>query len=263
MWATAPSKKTTSLGVRADVEQADAEFALVGGERGFGRGDGLEDGLGNFKAGLLAQVTMLCSALAEQVAMCRLTSRRLPTMPTGSWMPGCSSRMNCCGKQMEDFAIGRERDGAGAVDGGAYIFARDLAHARAEADAATAVQAADVRSANGDDAALDGGLSNVFGEGGGLVDGFDCGADLGDDSFAGPLGVDDAVAAIAEGSIIELGDEDTSLRRAGVEDGDEIVGLLAHPATFAPCRCEGAGAGCFFMAVAGGACFWTAGSATG
>ena len=110
--------------------------------------------------------------------------------------------MNCCGKRWTISRSGGQRDGAGAVDGGADIFAGDFAHARAEADAATAVQAADVRSADGDDAALDGGLGNVFGEGGGLVDGFDCGADLGDDSFAGPLGVDDAVAAIAEGSVI-------------------------------------------------------------
>ncbi len=51
------------------------------------------------------------------------------------------------------------------------------------------------------------------------------------------------------------------MRAAGVEDGDEIVGLLAHPATFAACRCEEAGAGCFLTAVAGGAGFWMAGAA--
>ena len=66
-------------------------------------------------------------------------------------------------------------------------------------------------SADGDDAALDGGFGNIFGEGGGLIDRFDGGADLSDDAFASALGVDDAVAAIAEGSVVQLGDEDASL----------------------------------------------------
>ncbi len=60
--------------------------------------------------------------------------------------------------------------------------------------------------------------ADVFGEGGGLIDGFDGGADFGDDTFAGAPGVDDAVAAIAEGSVVQLGDEDAgfaSCRRRG------------------------------------------------
>ena len=40
-------------GAGADVDEADAELALVGGEGGFGGGDGLEDGLGDFEAGLV------------------------------------------------------------------------------------------------------------------------------------------------------------------------------------------------------------------
>ncbi len=36
---------------RADVDEADAEFALVGGDGGLGGGDGFEDGFGDFKAG--------------------------------------------------------------------------------------------------------------------------------------------------------------------------------------------------------------------
>src|SRR5208337_3040050 len=127
---------------------------------------------------------------------------------------------------------GRKRDRPGAIDGGAHVFAGDLTEAGPQADAAPAVQAADVGPPYGDDALLDGGVGAVFGLGGGLVDGLDGRGQFGDDAFAGTGGVDDAVAAVAQGSVVQLGHEEPGLGAAGVEDGDEVVGLLAHPATF-------------------------------
>ena len=64
-------------------------------------------------------------------------------------------------------------------------------------------------------------------------------------------GVDDAVAAVAQGSVIQLGHQEPGLGAAGIEDGDEVVGLLAHPVTFPACLCGAAGTGCFLAAAAG------------
>ena len=52
VWATATLKEDDQFGgAGADVEQADAELAFVGGDDGLGGGNGLEDCLGDFKAG--------------------------------------------------------------------------------------------------------------------------------------------------------------------------------------------------------------------
>ncbi len=205
-------------GAGSDVDQADAELALVGGEGGFGGGDGLEDGLGDFEAGLVGAGDDALLGAGRTGGDVEIDFEAIADHADGVVDAGLLVEDELLREEMDDLAVGRQRDGAGAIDGGADFFAGDLAHARAEADAATAVQAADVGSADGDDAALDGGFGDVFGEGGGLVDGFDGGADFGDDSFARALGVDDAVAAIAEGSVVQLGDEDAGLascRRRG------------------------------------------------
>jgi len=199
-------------GAGSDVDEADSELALVGGEGGFGGGNGFEDGLGDFKAGFVGAGDDALLGAGRTGGDVEVDFEAVADHANGVVDAGLLVEDELLGEQVDDLAIGRQRDGTGAVDGGADFFAGDLAHTRPEADATAAVEAADVRSANGDDAALDGGLGNVFSESGGLVDGFNCGPDFGDDSFAGPLGVDDAVAAIAEGSIIELGDEDASLR---------------------------------------------------
>src|SRR5271163_2999492 len=114
-------------------------------------------------------------------------------------------------EEVDDLAVGLEKDGAGAIDGGAYVFAGDLAEARAQADAAAAVQAADVGTPYRDDALLNGGVGAVFGLGGGLVDGLDGRGQLGDDALAGAGRVHDAMAAVAQGSVIQLGDEEPGL----------------------------------------------------
>jgi hypothetical protein len=62
----------------ADVDEADAERVASAAAR-----DSRTVSVTSRPA-LFTQVTMLCWALAELVAMCRLTSRRLPIMPTGS-----------------------------------------------------------------------------------------------------------------------------------------------------------------------------------
>ena len=51
-------------------------------------------------------------------------------------------------QQMQNLAVGREFDGAGAADGGAHVLAGNLAHAPAQLESAIGVDAANVRTAD-------------------------------------------------------------------------------------------------------------------
>ena len=144
-------------------------------------------------------------------------------------MPGLLVEDELLGEQVQDFAIGGEGDGAGAIDGVADIVPGDFAEARAEADAATAVDAADVGTADGDDASFDDGLGGVFGRDRGAIDGCGGRREVGDESFAHAGGVADAVAAITQRALVDFGDEHADFRAARVEDGDDVV-LLSHVA---------------------------------
>ncbi len=73
-------------------------------------------------------------------------------------------------QQVDDFAVGGQGDGAGAIDCGADVFAGDLAQAGAEADAAAAVDAADVLTSDADDALFDDSAGELLGDGRGLID---------------------------------------------------------------------------------------------
>jgi hypothetical protein len=108
------------------------------------------------------------------------------------------------GEQVEDFAIRGQGDGTGAIDGGADIVFGDFAQAGAETDAAAAVDAADVGSADGDDEALDDGLRGVFGHEPPRDRWPRLPGEVGDEAFAHAGGIADAMAAIARARLREL-----------------------------------------------------------
>ena len=87
--ATAPSKKTTRSLECAPISSRQTPSSRSSAERVASAAviDSSTASVTSSPA-RLAQVTVLCSAPPEQVAMCRSTSRRAPTMPTGSKMPG-------------------------------------------------------------------------------------------------------------------------------------------------------------------------------
>ncbi len=140
-------------GAGADVDEADAELALVGGEDGLGGGDGLEDGLGDFEAGAVGAGDDALRDAAGAGGEMQVHLELVADHADGVVDAGLLVEDELLRQEMEDLAVGRESDGAGAVDAGANLFAGDLAHAVAEADAATAVDAADVGSADADDGA--------------------------------------------------------------------------------------------------------------
>ena len=105
----------------ADVEEADAELALIGSERGFGSGEGFEDGLGDFEAGLVdaGDDALLCAGGAGGDV--QIDFEAIADHAHGIVNAGLLVEDELLGEEVEDFAIGGEGDGAGAIDGGADI----------------------------------------------------------------------------------------------------------------------------------------------
>ena len=121
-------------------------------------------------------------------------------------------------KEMQGFAIFRQWDGAGLFDGSADVFAADLAGAPAKGNSAMAVYAANMRAGDADDSVLDGGLGNVLSFLNGLLDGVDSLVEIGDDAFAHAARIGDAMAAIAQGILVDFGDHDASLGASNIND---------------------------------------------
>ena len=120
---------------------------------------------------------------------------------------------------MNNFAVGRERNRAGAIDGSPHIVAGDLAQPIAETDAALAVDSADVRASDTDNTILDDGVGSLFGFGRGLVEDPAGRLKITDNAPACSRGIDHAMGAVAEGPIMQFRNQDTNFRAAGVEHG--------------------------------------------
>src|ERR1700761_4643442 len=65
-------------------------------------------------------------------------------------------------QQMDNLAVGGQRNRAGAIHGSADVFASDLAQTRSQADAAPAVHSANMRAADADDTTINGPLRHGF-----------------------------------------------------------------------------------------------------
>ncbi len=118
---------------------------------------------------------------------------------------------------MKDFAIGGQGDGAGAVNGGAHILARDLAQAVSQADAALAVDAAHVGTAQSYNAVGDDGIGHLLGFGSGLVE---CPAgrlEIADQALAHAFRVHHAVRAIAQRTFMQLRNQHANFGAAGIQ----------------------------------------------
>ena len=113
-------------------------------------------------------------------------------------------------------------------DPDAYFLAGDLAQAASHGDAAAGVDAADVGSSNADDGVLNGRAGGLLRRQRGAVDGFSSGTELRDETFAHTLGGLDAMAAIAQDAVGDLGHEHTALLASSVQHGDQIFWLWRH-----------------------------------
>ena len=123
---------------------------------------------------------------------------------------------------MENLALGGKGQRARLVDGLADFIASNFAGARAETDAAVAVHAANVRSCNANDGVLDGNAGDVFGGLNRFLNAASGFIEFGNDAFAQAARFGDAVSAIAQAVVAQLGNQHSRLSAADVNGGNEI-----------------------------------------
>ena len=113
--------------------------------------------------------------------------------------------MNSCGSRWRISRSAGKRHGARLVHGLADFLAANLARTRAEADAAVAVHAANVRSRNADQRMLDRNAGDVFRVLHRFLNAADGLVEFGDHAFAQAARFADAVAAITQSVLAQLG----------------------------------------------------------
>ena len=131
-------------------------------------------------------------------------------------------------QQVKNFAIGGKRNCAGALDGLLDLIAPDFTRTRTETDAAMAVHAANMRSADADNGMLDGSPGDVFGGFGRLLNRGDGLVEFDDGSLARAARFGDAVSAIAQAGVGEFGHERACLCATHINCSKKISRLVAH-----------------------------------
>ena len=147
---------------RAQVGQADTQFALVRSQHGIGAGQGLEYGVVHVHAGAIDGGDHVLHG-----------ARRDRDHVHPHFEPGGhhAQRIVHAGlvieneflrQQVQNFAIVGKRDGAGLVHRGTKFLAANFTRPRAETQPAMAVDAAGVRSGHAQQGMLDGRPGRVF-----------------------------------------------------------------------------------------------------
>ncbi len=131
-------------------------------------------------------------------------------------------------QQMQRLAIFRHGDAARLLHCLAHIFAADFARARAQRDAAVAVDAANVRAGNAHHGVLHRRLRDVLGLLHRLLDGVHGLFEIGDHAFAHAARVGNAMPAIAQGVVIHFRHNDAGLGAANVNHRQQVFGLTSH-----------------------------------
>src|SRR5271156_4747260 len=171
-------------GAAADIEQAGAEFALVLREAGFGRSEGLEDGVVHADAGAIYRgdnilgggagsgddVDVRFQALADHADCVADIILRV--------------QRKFLREDVQDFAVFGQLHAAGGFDGAAHVVALHIARARAYGDAAAAIHAAHMRAGDADQRGLHGNADEGFGFFDGAANGADREIEVDDLAFA-------------------------------------------------------------------------------
>jgi hypothetical protein len=226
--------------VRTNVEQANSQFALVGGKRTFCGGDWLKNRLRDFKSGAIGTGDRALQSAARASGDMEIDFKPRSHHADGIEDAGLFVENELARQQVEKLAISRALDGARMIDCGAHIFASNFAHAATQLESAIGVDATNVRSTNAYHALVDVGARDTLGLLISGTNGLCSGAELGDKSFAHPGRVHFAVTAITQDSLIDVGGKNARVGAADVEDDDEVFLLLAHGAQF-PCSAVAGG----------------------
>ena len=132
----------------ANIQQADAQLALIGLEHTLGAGQRLEDGVQNFHAGAIQRGHSVLRHGGKRSHYMHL-HLELGTQHAGGIAHAVLLIHNeLLRQQMHDLPIWRQRYRPGFFHGVADIVTSDLASARSQSDSATAVHAAQMHAAN-------------------------------------------------------------------------------------------------------------------
>jgi hypothetical protein len=132
------------------------------------------------------------------------------------------------GKQVKDFAIGRQRDAASFIDCKANLIARDLAGSRTQAKPAMAVHAAHVRTSDSEKSMFDRGAANVFGLLYRFLNRRYRFFEVDNHAFAGTTRFGNSMSTVAEAGVGDLCHQHASLGAAHVNGRQKIVILIRH-----------------------------------
>ena len=108
-------------GVAADIEQADAQFALVGGKGGFGGGDRLKNGLDDLKPGAVGAGDGALEGAAGAGGDVQVHLQPFAHHADRIKDARLIVEDELAAQKMQNLAVRRPFDGAGAVDGAAHI----------------------------------------------------------------------------------------------------------------------------------------------
>src|SRR5712671_3062665 len=129
---------------------------------------------------------------------------------------------------MKHLAVGRENDGAGAVNGLANVVARDLSGARVQIQPATTVQSTHQRPTDGEHRFFDGCTGNLLGVFNRSMNGGGGFFQIDDGALARAPRLGQAVSAITQRSISYIADEGQRLGTANIDDADQTLAIGSH-----------------------------------
>ncbi len=231
-------KHNQVAGVSADIEQAYAQFALIGGKGGLSRGNRLQHRLGDFKPGAVGAGNRALQRRAGTGGDVQIDFEPRGDHAHGIEDAGLIVDDELARQQVQNLAVGRALHGAGALDSGAHVFARDLAHAAAQFESAIGIEAADMRTADADHALVDVGAGDALAVLGGGLDHAGGRPEIGDKPLAHAGRLHGRVAAIAQGSLIQIGRQDA--RRARCPCRALRSGFPGSGSSCAHCPCRAA-----------------------
>src|SRR5665213_3248267 len=214
----------------ADVEQAYAEFALVGGQCAFSCGNGFKNDFRNLKPGAIGARDGTLHGTARAGGNVQIHFKPRAHHAHRIEDAGLLVKDELARKQMKNLAIGRQRDGARTVNGAAHIFARNLAHAVAKPKAAVGIESANVRTAHAHRALHYIEPRYALGLFTGGTHGPRRRTEFADKALAHAGGLHNAVAAITRDAFVDIGGKHAGPRATNVEYNDQAVGLRRHDA---------------------------------
>src|SRR6266568_2042976 len=209
----------------ADVEQAAAEVALVLGEACLGGSERLQYGVADENSRFVRRGYEILRRRDRRSDDVNVGDEPLADHADGVADVILHVDDEFVRKDVKNFAIFRERDVAGGVHGAAHVFALDVARARTQRDAASAIHSANMMSGDADKRFFDGNIGHAFGFFDGAANRTDRGIEIDDQTLAQAFGFGRAKRQKFNDLAFDFRDQDRSLSAANIQPHQVFVFL--------------------------------------